>query len=150
MNKNKRKQVVVDEELQYGLSRRLVTYWAFTWFLVFALPITVRMFSATLPFNELAREVMSDFWFPMLVSIFLLPIVIWDSLRFSNRFAGPAFRISRTIREMADDQPVRTISLRHKDFCGELAGSVNYLIDKRSGEPDMTEPARESLEPVAS
>lgn len=149
MNTNQRKIVIVDRELQHGLSRRLITYWAGTWLMVFVLPIIARMFTEPMPADQLALAIFQDFWFPMLVSIFLLPIVVWDSIRFSNRCAGPVYRIGNTIRDMAKGKPVREIRLRPDDFCGELADSVNSLMEIRAEQAEAAVADQSAMEPVA-
>ena len=151
MNSNKRRIVVVDRELQIGLSRRLVTYWAGTWFLVFALPVIARLMTDPVPADQLARGILSDFWFPMLVSVFLLPVVIWDSNRFSNRCAGPVYRVGRAMRDLAKGKPVREIRLRPNDFCNDLAESFNQLIEPGADQQDESEKIFEenALETVA-
>lgn len=148
MSKDQRRIVVVDQELQHGLSRRLITYWAGTWFAVFALPIMARMISEPMSFDQLCQGIISDFWFPMLVSILLLPIVAWDCIRFSHRAAGPIFRINRVIRDMSNGKPAQEIRLRSNDFCGELADNVNLLIERQAAERESAH-RPESLEPVA-
>lgn len=148
MSRDQRKIVVVDKEMQHGLSRRLVTYWAATWFAVFALPIMARMITEPLPFNQLCQGIIADFWFPMLISIFLLPIVTWDCIRFSHRAAGPVLRITRVIRDLSNGKPGQEIRLRSNDFCGELANSVNLLIERQAVDRESADQP-ESLEPVA-
>lgn len=151
MKPDKRKTVVVDQKLQYTLARRIIMYWCVTWLLVFVLPIMVRMFTEQVPFGELARQIIADFWFPIAISIFLAPIVVWDSFRFSNRVAGPVLRIGRTIQQMADKDQVETVTLRKNDFCHGLADSVNQLIVNQPAQNDSSyaSDGQTKLEPVA-
>ncbi len=132
MNSKNRRIVVVDRELQSALAMRIVIYLCLTWLLVFSLPICVRLAFTNLPFDQLARSIVADFWFPICISLFLIPIVIWDSLRFGNRVAGPVYRISRTIGQIVDEQDVELIELRPQDFCKELTARVNQMIKQRS------------------
>ena len=127
----RRKKTLVDRELQLGLASRLLAYWGATWLAVFAVPIMTQMFMAEVSFAELANKMISDLWFPMTMSLFVLPIVARDCVRFSNRVAGPIWRLKQTIRDINDDKDVRTIKLREGDYCVELADEVNRLIEKR-------------------
>ena len=146
MKKNRRKKVVVDNEIQHGLARRLVTYWGVTWLLVFSLPIVMRMLTERIPFDQLATQIITDFWFPIVISVLLIPIVVWDSLRFSHRVAGPISRIKKTVESISGGDKVRPIKLRKNDFCGPLADEVNKLIDSTASSSDER---NETLETVA-
>ena len=55
-------------------------------------------------------------------------------IRFSHRIAGPAFRLERTLREVADGGYEGHVRLRKKDYLKHVADSVNYLIDKRNAD----------------
>ena len=152
MSNNQRKRVVVDQQLQSQLARRIVTYWCLTWLLVFTLPILVRMFSENVPFQQLATQIIADFWFPIVMSVFMIPIVVWDSIRFSNRVAGPIYRITKTIRELAGQAPVRTLKIRQNDFCHDVVDAVNVLVDQHQqrNADDSQFNSSDSLETVAS
>jgi len=129
MQSNKREKVLVDKRLQHALARRIVTYWSGTWLVVFSLPILIRTFTNQLPFSQLATEIIGDFWFPIAISIFLLPIVVWDSFRFSNRIAGPVYRVNEAIREYGRMEASGAVKVREDDFCENLVDSVNELIE---------------------
>ena len=82
-------------------------------------------------FAELGQRMISDLWFPMTMSFLVFPIVAYDCIRFSNRIAGPIWRVRQTIRDINDGEPVRMITLRKDDYCNELADEVNRLVEKR-------------------
>ena len=125
----KRKQYLVDKKIQLGMAMRLLTYWAATWLVVFCVPILVRTFTSELSFTQLAVSIIGDFWFPMAISAFCLPIVAYDSLRFSNKIAGPVFKLRRVINQLADKKVVEPISFRQGDYCQDLASDFNRLVD---------------------
>ena len=54
-------------------------------------------------------------------------------IRHSHRIAGPAFRLERVIREVADGTYEGYVTLRQKDYLTHVADSVNYLIDRAAG-----------------
>jgi hypothetical protein len=122
----------VNKQLQESLSRRLLVYWCGTWLAIFAIPIVTRLMVSKLPFRVLASELVSDLWFPMVMSLLALPIVFWDSIRFSHRIAGPVKRIGNDMRRLADGEPVFPVKLRANDFCHELAENFNLLLQERS------------------
>ncbi len=139
MTKNQRKKLLVDKSLQSALAKRTVMYWCTTWLVVFTLPIMVRTITEQLPFNMLATELIKDFWFPITISLLMLPIVVWDSFRFSSRVAGPVFRINEAIQEKRETgKNADVIRVRDQDFCQGLVDNVNQLIemlDEKADEP---------------
>ncbi len=128
----RRQKWFVNKELQESLSRRLLVYWCGTWLAIFAVPIFARMLVSTLPFSVLATELVSDLWFPMVMSLLALPVVFWDSIRFSHRIAGPVKRISNDMRRFSEGESVYPVKLRSSDFCHELADNFNQLIQQQS------------------
>jgi ABC-type polysaccharide transport system permease subunit len=78
------------KQLQFELARRIVMYWCITWLIVFSLPIMIRIVTEQVPFDQLARSIMADFWFPIVVSFLVLPVIVCDSIRFARRMSAPA------------------------------------------------------------
>ena len=78
------------KQLQSGFARRVVMYWCVTWLIVFTLPIMVRMINEQGTFDQLARNIIADFWFPVVVSFLVLPVIVCDSLRFARRMTNAA------------------------------------------------------------
>ncbi len=149
----RRKKVLVDRELQLGLASRLLTYWCATWFAVFAIPIMTQvLIMQDVLFRELATRMIDDLWFPMIMSFLMLPIVARDCVRYSNRVAGPIWRLKNTLRDLNDGKPVGMIKLRNNDYCQELADEFNRLIEKNTdqfpqistGENDLRVASNES------
>lgn len=133
MDTCRQKTVLVERELQLGLASRLLTYWCATWFAVFAIPIMTQMFlMADFSFNQLATRMIDDLWFPMMMSLILLPIVARDCVRYSNRVAGPIWRFQKTPRDVGDGKSVEAIQLHKEDYCQELADEVNRLLEESS------------------
>lgn len=131
MKTSRRKKVLVDRELQLGLASRLLTYWCATWFAVFAIPIMTQIFLMTdVSFSELTTRMIDDLWFPMMMSLLLLPIVARDCVRYSNRVAGPIWRFKKTLRDLNDGKTVNAIKLRKEDYCHELADELNRFVEK--------------------
>ncbi len=139
MNPNRRQKWMVNNGLQQGLCRRLLSYWCGTWLAIFALPICVRLLFSSLSFSQLAAEFVSDLWFPMMMSLLVLPIVIWDSIRFSHRVAGPVIRVGNSMRRLANHQTVSPIQLRKDDFCHDLANDFNQLLKAYSADSQTEE-----------
>ena len=59
----------------------------------------------------------------------LLPLVLFDVLKVSNRFVGPIHQIRHTLRQLAAAEPARRVYLRRDDFWQELAHYTNVVAD---------------------
>jgi len=70
-------------------------------------------------------------WFyyePALVaSALLLPLVIMDVLRFTNRMIGPLLRVRRSMRALARGEYVEPIEFRGADYWKEIADEFNAV-----------------------
>ena len=75
-----------------------------------------------------------DMWFhygPALIASFvLLPMVVLDIIRLSNRFAGPLVRLRRSMRALAQGEEVRPIHFRENDFWQEFADEFNAIATR--------------------
>ncbi len=80
--------------------------------------------------GELAGQLLY-FAAPLLVAtLILLPCVLLDCLRFSNRFVGPLFRLSRAMERLADGERVHNIEFRQGDFWFNIAQTFNRLNER--------------------
>ena len=133
----KRKRVLIDRDFQF---KYLITWIAMTMVLLGGLVLaSVSMFFLfkVRTFNHL---VIGNAVCAVLITILSMRYMI----HLSHRIAGSAFRLERTIREMADGKHSGHIKLRKKDYLKHIAESVNYLIDR------LEESRRESGSPTES
>lgn len=131
MKTYRRTQLLVDRPVQGTLLLRTVAYWLYCLLAVAMMAscwIIVRDRPAT------SGELLTQIWLhsgPALFGSFLvLPIVVLDCLRLSNRFAGPIFRLQRAMTQLADGQPVRKVHFRDGDYLHDLADVFNRLVDR--------------------
>ena len=66
--------------------------------------------------------------FLLLGLILLLPLLLRDMLKFSNRVAGPLFRCRKTLEEMARGKAVPEFTPRKHDLMPELFQAFNEVI----------------------
>ena len=66
----------------------------------------------------------------LMASLLLLPLMIVDVIRFSNRFVGPLVRLRRSMRELARGECVGPIEFRDADFWQEIAEEFNAVRDR--------------------
>ena len=60
----------------------------------------------------------------------LLPLVIFDIVRLSNRFAGPIFRLRKHLGELSQDSQTAPLNFRDDDYWQQLADPINLLQQK--------------------
>ncbi len=72
-----------------------------------------------------------DMWFfygpAAIASFLLLPLVIVDIIRISNRFVGPLLRLRRSMRALARGEYVEPIEFRGNDFWYDFADEFNAV-----------------------
>ncbi len=129
---SKRKQNFVDSAVQGQLIRRVLGHW-----LIFfaVLMMTVMFFNLLLgsPEKPLADRVTEPFRQYILLAIImfsLLPAFMLDTVRFSNRFVGPIYRLRRAMRELAETGDVEPLKFRNNDFWGGAAAEFNELAQQ--------------------
>ncbi len=156
-NKFVRKQIFVDPKVQGTLIFRVIVYWTVCVVTISVMLLCWRMLTgpARMPFTHL-----DDMWFhygPALVASFLLlPLVIYDIVRTSNRFTGPLLRLRRSMKALAAGEQVKPIRFRDGDFWQELAEDFNAVTrrlqntDESADSKQLSESEDESLEVSAT
>ncbi len=127
--KNRRKRVLVDRQIQGTLGLRIVTHWVL--FFVVSVSVTAALRILTNVGHtsgwELASIVLRDQIGPGVVLLALLPWFVLDSLKLSNRFAGPMVRLRGAIRQLTSGEDVPPVTFRKGDFWREVADDFNLL-----------------------
>ena len=140
LNKFTRKQLFVDPKVQGTLVFRVIAYWVLCVVAISLMLLCWRIITgpARMPFTHL-----DDMWFhfgpALIASFFLLPLVIYDIVRTSNRFAGPLFRLRRTMRQLANGEHVKPIRFRGSDFWQDLAEDFNAVARRVQGDETLHE-----------
>ncbi len=60
----------------------------------------------------------------------LVPVMAWDTIRFSHRLVGPLIRFRQAMRELAAGGQVRPIKLREDDYLVEMRDEFNAMLDE--------------------
>ena len=130
----KRKKILVDPELQIGVSTYIVG-WIYVYFLVFAilanLPAVFSMATADagddafLTAMDQVRAFARFVVLPMGLTFVAMAIHgVW----ITHRVAGPIVRLKRTMRDLAARKIPGPIGLRKKDFFQDLAQEINLAL----------------------
>ena len=123
-----RSQLFVDRKLQGDLLVRATWYCVTCLMLTTALLLIWRLATGS---TQMLFSHVDDIWShcgPALVaSLFVIPIVIVDMLRLSNRFAGPLTRMRCEMRRLAEGESVAPVQFREDDFWQPLAEEFNAV-----------------------
>ncbi len=147
-----RKQLFVDPKVQGALVVRAVLYWV-----VYLIAITLMLLCwriLTGPARMFYTH-FNDMWFfygpAAIASGMLLPLVVVDIIRLSNRFAGPVVRLRSSMRALARGEHVAPIKFREGDFWHEFAEEFNAVVARIQTEATALQPEHDQQEePVAA
>ena len=124
----RRRIFLIDAQVQGALVMRVVSYWFYCLFTISMLLIWWDLYSGPpRRFFTVISAVGERFGPAAVASLLIIPIVVMDMLRMSNRFAGPAKRLHSAICELADGKEVRPLVFRDNDFWQKLAVDFNRL-----------------------
>jgi hypothetical protein len=131
MHLKPRKRILVDAKLQGRLVLRVAAYWFLSLLAVGLMLVTWDIAQGLSgPYFEPGRA--HTLWYTTLTmavaSVLLLPVLLADTLLFSNRFAGPLYRVRKQMRALTAGEPVEPIEFRKKDDLAGLAEEFNALV----------------------
>jgi len=134
-DRSQRSSYFVDKTVQGALLRRAARYWVLSLLVVGALTVLGWMFiSPGMPILvKLRHELPSlagGFAVAIAVSMLVLPVILYDLAKLSNRFAGPMLRLRRGMLEAAAGEHVEAIHFRDHDYWQEFADAFNELNER--------------------
>jgi hypothetical protein len=143
MKKTSRGRLYVDKDVQRALLLQMIRHWVL--FGVVLTVILLALDSLTDPNKSFSGHFFS-LWqrhSTLLATIAaLFPIFVYESIKLSNRFAGPMLRLRRMMRQAADGEPVGLLEFRDGDFWQDMAESFNDLVSrlpaKQNQRPDSS------------
>jgi len=122
----KRSRILVDRHVQGALVLRLLVYWAAFLVSFLALYTLWSIFVDPLrPIREVFAEVGERAVPAVLASAWLLPVVLYDLVRLSNRFVGPVLRLRGALASLAKGETIPPVHFRKDDFWIDLAAQFN-------------------------
>jgi hypothetical protein len=144
MAARKRKRFFVDKAVQGRLVVRAGIYWLFCILSIVTFTACwIALTEEPANSNELFTRLQSGYAPAFFASMIMLPIVLYDVLRFSNRFAGPLKRMRLLVKALADGEPADPIRIREGDFWKDFADDFNRLAERvnQMQEPVAATPA---------
>jgi hypothetical protein len=126
MNRCRRTIFLVDRDVQGALLIRVVCYWLFCLLGIVLMVICWNVYTGPpRRFVELALDLLHRYGPALVASLILLPIVMMDVVRLSNRFVGPVLRLRTALQKVADGRPLQPLNFRDHDFWQGLADDFN-------------------------
>ncbi|SMP71812.1 hypothetical protein SAMN06265222_114120 [Neorhodopirellula lusitana] len=141
-SKFKRNQTVVDKDVQYGVVAKIAIHWV-VFMICNSVALMIWMCLFEHPESNWRETAISGFqrFLPFLVVSFaLIPAFVLDTLKLTNRFAGPISRLRTELSNATEGRPVRKLKFRSDDYWREIATGFNTLVDQaglptQSGKP---------------
>lgn len=134
--KSRRQRLFADRHLQGALLAHTTIYWFYCLFSVTLIAVCWIIFSQQ---PDSSSDLFTQLWLScgpaLLGSVLLLPLVLLDCLRLSNRFAGPMLRFQRAMRELAEEGHTKEIQLRKGDYWSDFARDLNIVAERLQGLP---------------
>lgn len=135
----RRHQMIADRTLQGALLAHTAIYWFYCLFSVTLIAVCWIIFTKQ---PESSTELFAQLWLncgpALLGSVLLLPLVLMDCVRLSNRFAGPMVRMQRVMRELAAGENPPEITLRPGDYWMEFASDINLVMERLGHQNSQT------------
>ncbi len=122
---SRRRRLFLDS-VQTTLMLRVVAYWFFC-LLAAALMACCWIAWAEPPASsgELFARALRVYGPVLGATTLLLPLVVMDVLRLSNRFVGPVYRLRHALRQAAHGEAVAPIQFRDNDYWRDVAEDFN-------------------------
>ncbi len=131
-----RKRLFVNREIQGRLLARTVLYWvlyhAVLWMAMFFFRYAEHRGAVTAgaeprSFADLYGQFVHENSSLWVCSFAILPIVLWDLLKFSHRVVGPLVRFQRTLESLTAGKEIAVVKLRQGDLLSDLELAFNQF-----------------------
>jgi len=139
----KRSKVLIDSEVQGGILRKLALHWVVFFVCnAIALTIWIRLFEQPdVNWSQTVGDTVRRFLPFFVVTLALIPAFVWDTMKLTNRFAGPIHRLRIALADASEGRVVTPLRFRTNDYWKEIAENFNTVME-RSSVP-MTDPVNE-------
>lgn len=127
-----RNKLFVDAPVQLMLVTRVLCHWVVFFTLFFLTLLTIEYFlrDPGVTLVDCMKIVLTKHAIVVVLSLTLLPVFLYDTIKMSHRFAGPIHRFRKSLKSLAEGQVVEEISFRGKDFWSDLSNDFNRVAKK--------------------
>lgn len=131
----KRTKAFIDPEVQGSVLRKIAIHWVLFFICnTVALVIWIRLFEQPdVAWGQTFGDTMRRFFPFFVITACLIPAFVWDTLKLTNRFAGPIMRLRGALSDAKAGKHVKPLHFRGSDFWQQIAGDFNSVIEKVQG-----------------
>lgn len=146
MSSKNRGRLLVDRRVQLSLVRRVVIHWISFVALFLLIVLTLEMFLREPGVSALDSFAVSLKKNALLFTLMLaiMPAFLYDTVKMSNRFAGPVSRLKNGLSALANGEQVEEMNFRKGDFWGELAEDFNRVVQRISSDSRSSESVKDT------
>lgn len=132
VNLYERSRILVDPKVQWAIAGRLLSHWGMFLLCLISISTMVRVMirAGEAPFLESLRSALVAQTPIVVVMVILMPVFLRDSLKLSNRFAGPMYRLRTALRSQAECKQTTPIKFRDGDFWHDAAADFNIVLSQ--------------------
>jgi hypothetical protein len=147
MSQCRRSRFFIDREVQGALMLRVGFYWLCCLLSIVLMVLCWDVMTGPpRRFVDLFVDIYQRHAPALVASLILLPMVMIDVIKMSNRFVGPVVRLKGGLRELSETGRARPIAFRDHDYWQELAADFNRVAERATPETSREKAAVE--EPV--
>jgi hypothetical protein len=144
-----RTHLFVDPKVQGALIARAIAYWVLCLITIALMLLCWDIVTGPARMFYMHFDDMWFFYGPAAVaSCLLLPLVIVDIVRISNRFVGPLLRLRRAMRALARGEEAELMEFREGDFWHDFADEFNAVSARIRQLSAQVDSEKENEEPL--
>lgn len=132
MKPSLRSRFFIDSPVQMMLVGRVLFHWLIFFGLFFLTLLTIEYFlrDPGVTLLDCVSNIRSKHSVVIVLSIALLPVFLYDTIKMSNRFVGPIYRFRKNLKSLAEGKAVEEMSFRTKDFWADLSSDFNQVAKR--------------------
>lgn len=133
--RTQRKVYLVDRDVQGGLMSKAAYYWLLSLAVVGSLNLLGWIFvspgvDVLVQMRQHLPSLFGTLVVALVSSLIVLPILLYDLVKHTHRFAGPIFRLQRAMNDVAEGKTIPPVVFREGDAWQDLADSFNRIVSR--------------------
>ncbi len=147
-----RKKLFIDPAVQGALVRRLMLHWIYVMIALFSCLLIGQILSTGTEYSlgTYLALMWQKYGMLFVVMLCLFPAFAYDSVKLSNRFAGPMFSLRQALQKLGRGEDIPPLRFRRGDFWTEIAADVNRVAERlrelqRERDTDADTESRETV-----
>ena len=120
----------VDKLVQGTLVRQIIIHWvAFVVATAIASGVLTWMVDPFVSRSELFGRVTYRLWPIFITALFMVPLFVRDTVKFSHRMVGPMVRVRRELKKLSEGKKAQRMEFRPHDYWQDVATEFNEMCD---------------------